>query len=203
MKKKLFFLAIFSTFITSCDLELVKWEFTALPSFTERGIFEKTGLLIHKSISINDIIKKLNLKQGAEIKSIKITSASLIITITDSPNLADSIKYRLTCDAIPIQPTHQGVAAIKKGDITGRLESQTIKLGPVSLNAIDLVNTSLATMLKTGNPLKFSVVANTIPSGSVIPVDVFLAINFYVTYWECVERPEITVFNDRNKGLCN
>jgi hypothetical protein len=203
MKHSIRFLFLSLLTLSSCNLELVKWEFTALPEFRERGTFEKTGLLIHKSISINDIIAKLNLKQGVEIKSIKITSASLIITITDSPNLADSIKYRVNCDAIPLQPTHEGVAAIKKGDISGQLEFQTIKLGPISLKAIDLVNTSLATMLQTGNPLKFSVTANTLPSGSVIPVDAYLSIDFFVTYWECIEKPELTVFDNRNKGICN
>jgi hypothetical protein len=192
-----FFLIVF--LFASCQTELVKWEYTSKPTFSSSGSFVSNGLNIRKSITLDEIKKALNLKPSVEIQSVKITGSFLALNILDDPNLADSLSYVLTTDLIP---TQQGTEPIKAQVIKENNYNPTIKLPIGSLDVVTIINTALKGLVATGAAVDFHLFALPKPSGKVIPGNVTLKIDFDVVYWECTEKPEITVFSNSNKGLC-
>ncbi len=199
MKRIIYFFILIIT-ITSCAKDLVKWEFSRKPIINEAGDFSNSGLIIHKTISKNDIIAKLDL-QDAELKTLKITYADVILNLLNVPQ-ADSIKFELFCDAIPFKPSHTGVVAIKPGSTTKILNEEKIKLGSVSLQAINLVNTILDNVINNGQVIKFDLVARTVPGGALIEGKAEVSIYFDATIWKCIQKPTYAVF-EKDKGPCN
>lgn len=199
MKRIIYFFILMIT-MTSCDKELVKWEFTRKPKIEEVGDFKSGGLSIHKTISKNDIIAKLDLKD-VELKDLKITYADVILNLLDVPQ-ADSVKFELYCDAIPLKPTHTGVVAIKPGTILKVLNHEKIKLGPISLDAISFVNNTLNGVINDGKVIKFNLIARTVPSGALITGNAYVSIYFDAIIWKCIQKPAYALF-ENDKGPCN
>lgn len=200
--KSLFLYSILLISLISCETELVQWEFVRSPSIDERGDFTSSGLSIHKNISKSDIIDKLDFKfNDGTLKTLKINSANVILNLPNVPQ-ADSIKFELFCDAIPFEPTHIGVVAIKPGLTVKILNEEKIKLGPVSFPVISLLNNTLDGVINKGNIIKFNLIARAIPSGALINGSASVLINFDATIWKCIQKPELTIFSDENKGPC-
>ena len=200
MAKNVALIFILATFI-SCKTELVKWEYISEAGIYEQGNFENNGLILHKTISKQDVASKLKLNGSEELKSVKILTASAEALI-DQTTTADSVSYELFCDAIPLVPTHKGVAKIKKGALDFKLP-QSVKLLGVNLETAVLLNNALDGVINNKKTVKFSLIARAIPSGTKLIGTANLKINLETKVWKCVEKPEITVFSDENKGPCN
>jgi len=201
MKNLLSFLITIILFTGCEETKKVKLEFTSNPEIYENGGFTKTGILIAKSISKEDIINKLNLDSDVEWKKLVITSALATVSL-NSVN-ADSLIFDLYCDAIPGLSIYKGSTAIKKGVFQLDPQEKKVKLFGVSLTLTDLLNTQLNQVINNGKTIRFRAEGRTFPSGTEVSGDAILSVQFAATYLKCVEWPDILISESENHGSCN
>lgn len=201
MKSYLALLSL-ALFMTSCKKELVKLEFTSSPTQSESGNFNKSSVYINKTITKSDVVSQLNLDPYAELKSVKVKYAEASLTINENSPQADSVRFWVKCDAIPLVNSYTGTVAVKKGT-QAQNSNATIKLGLVKLEYVYLINTALDKVVKEGKTIEFRLEGYTIPGGSTIVGTAKLNINFDVVYHKCIEAHELLILTDAYQGPCD
>lgn len=167
MKKILTFfgLIIFLALLTGCDKQKVKWELLTSPSIKELGEFDKSAINLSKSITKTDIASKAKLEGNYEISKINLKEVYAYLTIDENTVYPDSVTFEVTCDALPLGPTHQGSFKIKPGVTYKNLSEIKVPLPLVSLSALDILNSALNRVFKNNATINFSMKATAYPAG--------------------------------------
>lgn len=200
--KKYYYIFLFLTF-GSCKEELVKWKFSSKPTISNNGFFQKSGLIIREDIDRSSIIKEISKNEEfSDLIAITLDDARFGMEILNEPNLADSLRVEIFCDAIPLLSLYKDTIKIEPKYFSGNLSSKTVKLLGAKLEVISLLNPVLQEVVLNGRVIKFICEARTIPSGKLINGKGWFNIHFNAVITKCVKKPEFTVFSENNLGLC-
>lgn len=205
MKKILTFfgLIIFLALLTGCDKLKVKWELLTSPSIKELGEFDKSAINLSKSITKTDIASKAKLEGNYEISKINLKEVYAYLTIDENTVYPDSVTFEVTCDALPLGPTHQGSFKIKPGVTYKNLSEIKVPLPLVSLSALDILNSALNRVFKNNATINFSMKATAYPAGVSVKGFAYMHIEMDVNYLKCVDTYEFVGVVVSNKGPCD
>lgn len=205
MKRKLIFfgLIISLALVAGCEKVKVKWESLTSPSIKEIGEFDKSSINLSKSITKTDIASKARLEGNYEISKINLKEVYAYLTIDENNVYPDSVTFEVTCDALPLGPTHKGSFKIKPGVTYKNLSEIKVPLPLVSLTALDILNSALNRVIKNNSTINFSMKATAYPAGVSVKGFAYMHIEMDVKYLKCVDTYEFVGVAVSNRGPCD
>lgn len=205
MKKIFIFfgLTIALALLAGCDEVKVKWELLTSPSIKESGVFDKSAINLSKVITKEDIASKAKLEGNYEISKINLKEVYAYLTIDENTVYPDSVAFEVTCDALPLGPTHKGSFKIKPGTTFKNLSEIKVPLPLVSLTALDILNSALNRVIKNNSTITFSMKATAYPAGVSVKGFAYMHVDMDVNYLKCVDTYEFVGVAVSNKGPCD